>query len=199
MADENPEPHDALQSSVNQSEGVWRRKLPDSIEDGVIHSTAPSVLEGAENVLADFFSNSNSTLRKVKTKRKHIILTKEKDCNIADTSETSNAASTEQKVDEQDPGKCSLSPVEKTVVSGNSQWSPLSLSEIPLCTMNALCHDKTTATHAESKSLARPLLTTTHSGFTKIKRTFIYSVDTLKTQRKIKQMDLSPRALRSGK
>ncbi|XP_029026126.1 breast cancer type 2 susceptibility protein isoform X2 [Betta splendens] len=215
VADQNPEPHDSLQSSLNQSEGVWRQKLPDAIEDGEIRKTVASVLDGAENVLSMFFSNSHSALRKVKTertKRKHIFQKKEQDCSITDTSATNNGASTEQKVDDQDPGKCSLSPVEKTVLSGNNQWSPLSLSEIPLCTIDTLCHNYIPSTHAENKSLtknvlcdsgnlARPLLTLTHSGLPKKNSKFIYSVQTLKTEEKEKEsqkIDLSSRTLHSG-
>ncbi|XP_008274869.1 breast cancer type 2 susceptibility protein homolog [Stegastes partitus] len=56
--------HDSPQTSLNQSESVWRQKLPDAIEDGEIRTTVASVLDGAENVLSIFFTNSSSALRK---------------------------------------------------------------------------------------------------------------------------------------
>lgn len=215
MADQNPEPHDSPQSSLNQSEGVWKQELPDARE---IHSTVASVLDGAENVLSIFFTNSSSALRNVKTernKRKQIIPTKEKDCSTTDISATNNTASSERRTIDQEPGKCSLSPLGKTEVTGISQWSPLSLSDIPPCTSETLRPDNNSATQTENKilkeqlhddsgHLVRPPLTITDSGITKKKRKFIYTVETSKTQVQGQEMqsqkrDLSPRISDYGK
>uniref|UniRef100_A0A7N6BFS6 BRCA2 DNA repair associated n=1 Tax=Anabas testudineus TaxID=64144 RepID=A0A7N6BFS6_ANATE len=185
------EPQDSPQSSLDQSGGVWRQKLPDAIEDGEIRSTVASVLDGAENVLSIFFTNSSSALRKVKTernKRKQIIQTKENDCSAEDISATKNISSSTQRTEDQDPGKCFSSPVGQTGVTGISQWSPLSLSEIAPCTMDTSCQDKP-ATQLENKSNVKHLQNGadsgqvlgppfTHSGLTKKKRKFIYTVGT---------------------
>ncbi|XP_060902997.1 breast cancer type 2 susceptibility protein [Labrus mixtus] len=195
---QKPESHDFPSSPMNQSDGVWRQKLPDAIEDGEIRSTVANVLEGAENVLSIFFTNSSSALRKVKTdriKRKQIIPTEEPACSSTDISATNNAASRQQGTADQEPERPPSSPPVKTVNNGITQWSPLSLSEIPACT--ASCFQKSTATQvksgistkhlqkdSDSATQARRLLNITDSGFTKKKRTFIYSVKTSKQPEK---------------
>uniref|UniRef100_A0A8C1J8Z6 BRCA2 DNA repair associated n=1 Tax=Cyprinus carpio TaxID=7962 RepID=A0A8C1J8Z6_CYPCA len=50
--------------------GVWKQKVPCAIEDGDVRSTVQNVLDGAEDVLSIFFSNSTSTLRRIKTKER---------------------------------------------------------------------------------------------------------------------------------
>ncbi|XP_076591830.1 breast cancer type 2 susceptibility protein [Chaetodon auriga] len=190
LAGDNPEPHDAPQSDC-----VWRQKLPDAIEDGEIRSTVASVLDGAEDVLSIFFSNSGSALRKVKTdrtKRKQIVPTKD-DCSSVDMSTTNSAASSEQRAADQEPGRFpSHSPV-KTGDIGITQWSPLSLSEIQTCTVDTSCRDNSPATQVGNSILTeqqqsdfdsgrpvRPSMKLTQSGFTKKKRKFVYTVETLK-------------------
>lgn len=196
MVGDNPEPHDSPQSSLNQSDCVWRQKLPDAIEDGEIRSTVASVLDGAEDVLSIFFTNSGSALRKVKTdriKRKQVLPTKEHGCSSMDTSTTNNAASSGQRTADQEPGRPpSPSPV-KTGDIGVTQWSPLSLSEIPPFTVDTSCRDNSPATQVENNILTeqqrsgfdsgqpvRPSMKTTQSGFIKKKRKFVYTVETLK-------------------
>ncbi|XP_039637149.1 breast cancer type 2 susceptibility protein isoform X2 [Perca fluviatilis] len=208
---QNPESHDSPQSSLNQRDDVWKQTLPDAIEDGDIRRTVASVLDGAENVLSIFFTNSSSALRKVKTdriKRKQIILTKEHDCNSADTSPTSSAASSEQRTADQAPGRLPSPPPMKTGEIGITQWSPLSLSEISRCTVDTSCHDKNPVKQVENNILTeqlrgdpgqpvRPPMKLADSGFTKKKRQFIYTVKTSKTQVQGKEtpsrkMDSSP-------
>ncbi|XP_044058562.1 breast cancer type 2 susceptibility protein isoform X2 [Siniperca chuatsi] len=218
-ASQNPESHDSPQSSLNQSDSVWRQKLPDAIEDGEIRSTVASVLDGAENVLSIFFTNSSSALRKVKTdriKRKQIIPTKERGCSSTDISTTNNAASSEQRTANQEHSRLPSSPPVKTGEIGFTQWSPLSLSEIPPSTVDTSCHDNSPATQVESNilteqlqsdsdsgQLVRPPMKLTNFGFTKKKRTFVYTVETLKPQVQGKEtqsqkMDSSPGIPDSG-
>lgn len=211
-ANHNPEPHDSPQSSLKQSEGVWRQKLPDAIKDGEIRSTVASVLDGAENVLSIFFTNSSSALRKVKTernKRKQIIPTKEYGCSAEDISETNNAVSSEQRTDDQKTFKCSSSPVGNTGFTGTSQWSPLSLSEIPPCTVDTSCPDNNPTAQLENKistqcdtdsdKVLKGPLTVTQSGLTKKKRKFIYTVPTQEKQMQSQKENSSQKNTDFGK
>lgn len=126
-------------------------------------------------------------------KRKQIILTKEHDCSSADTSPTSSAASSEQRTADQAPGRLPSPPPVETGEIGITQWSPLSLSEISRCTVDTSCHDNNPVKQVENKilteqlrsdpgQLVRPPMKLTDSGFTKKKRTFVYTVKTSKTQ-----------------
>ncbi|KAJ8368506.1 hypothetical protein SKAU_G00085340 [Synaphobranchus kaupii] len=56
--------------SVDEKEVLWKQTLPDAILDGEVRSTVASVLDGAEDVLSIFFSNSSSALRRVKAKER---------------------------------------------------------------------------------------------------------------------------------
>ncbi|XP_067451269.1 breast cancer type 2 susceptibility protein isoform X1 [Thunnus thynnus] len=201
-AGQNPESHNSpSQSSLNQS-GVWRQKLPDAIEDGEIRSTVASVLDGAENVLSIFFSNSSSALRKVKTdrmKRKQIISAKEHGCSSTHISTKNMATSSEQRTADRQLCRVLSSPHLKSPVRtgdmGTTQWSPLSLSEILPSTVVTSCHNNNPAAQVEnnclteqlqsdsgSSQLVRPSLKITDSGFIKKKRHFIYTVETSKPQ-----------------
>ncbi|AWO98781.1 putative breast cancer type 2 susceptibility protein -like [Scophthalmus maximus] len=200
-ADQIPESHGSPQESLNPTASVWRQKLPDAIEGGDVRSTVASVLDGAENVLSIFFSNSSSALRKVKTdrvKRKQIIATKEHGCSFTDILTANNAAvaPSEQRTEELEPVELSSPPQLKTRDIGITQWSPLSLSEIPPFTDSACC-EKSHATQVEnnilterpqsdsvSGQLVRLPLTGTFSGFTKRKRKFVYTIDTSRIQGK---------------
>ncbi|XP_075956176.1 breast cancer type 2 susceptibility protein isoform X2 [Anarhichas minor] len=217
---QNTESHDSPHSSLNHSDLVWKQTLPDAIEDGEIRRTVASVLDGAENVLSIFFTNSSSALRKVKTdrtKRKHIIPTKEHGCSSTDVSSTNNAASSKQITADQHPGRLPSPPPVKTVESGITQWSPLSLSELPPCTVQTSCHDDSPALQVQNsiptehlqhdsdsgQLVGRPPMKHTDSGFTKKKRTFVYTVETSKLQVQGKEtqcprMDSSPAVPDSG-
>ncbi|KAJ8404718.1 hypothetical protein AAFF_G00335810 [Aldrovandia affinis] len=50
------------------SDSLWKQTLPDAIQDGEVRSAVASVLDGAEDVLSVFFSNSSSAFRRVKAK-----------------------------------------------------------------------------------------------------------------------------------
>ncbi|XP_056297441.1 breast cancer type 2 susceptibility protein isoform X2 [Pseudoliparis swirei] len=206
------ESHDSPQRSLNQSDLVWKQTLPDAIEDGEIRRTVAGVLDGAEHVLSIFFTNSSSALRKVKTdriKRKHIFSTKEHGCSSADVSLTNSAASSDQRTVDEEPGRLTSPPPVKTVDCGITQWSPLSLSELPPCTVDSSHHNNSPAVHVENnisteqlhhdsgQLMVRPLMRHTDSGFTKKKRTFVYTVETPKLQVQGKEtecqrMDSSP-------
>uniref|UniRef100_A0A673CBD9 BRCA2 DNA repair associated n=1 Tax=Sphaeramia orbicularis TaxID=375764 RepID=A0A673CBD9_9TELE len=190
--------NETLQTSVNQSDGVWKQKLPDAIEDEEVRSTVASVLDGAENALSIFFTNSSSALRKVKTeriKRRQIIPTKEDDSGSMDLQNSS--ASNEQRTADQEPGKVPLSPhVKKTAnteIVGSTQWSPLSLSEIPHISVDTSCHVDVTGklsdtnilpeqplSYSDSGKLVKQYLKMTDSGITKKKRCFVYTVKSSK-------------------
>ncbi|XP_051253121.1 breast cancer type 2 susceptibility protein isoform X2 [Dicentrarchus labrax] len=212
-ADQHPECHTSPQSSLNQRDFVWRQKLPDAIEDGEIRRTVASVLDGAEDVLSLFFTNSSSALRKVKTdriKRKQIIPTKELGSSSTDILTSNNAASSEQRTADQEPGRLPSPPLVKTGDIGITQWSPLSLSEIPPCTVDTSCRDNSPATQMEnnisteqlqndfdSGQLVRPPVKIRDYGFTKKKRKFVYTVETLDPQvlgkdTQSQKMDSSP-------
>ncbi|XP_041659697.1 breast cancer type 2 susceptibility protein isoform X2 [Cheilinus undulatus] len=182
---QNPE---SPKSQLNEIDGVWRQNVRDATEDGETCSAIADVPDGVEHVPSMFLTNSSSSLRKVKsdrTKRKQITPTEEP----ADISATNNSASREQGTANQEPGEPLSSPPIKAGDNGITQWSPLSLSEIPSCT--ATCHDNSTATRVKNSVLTeqkdsdsgaqvRASLNVTDSGFTKKKRRFIYTVKTPK-------------------
>lgn len=181
-------PHESPQCSLDQSEVVWRQKLPDAIEDGEIRRAVASVLDGAESVLSILFTNSSSALRKVKTERnkRKQIMTKEHGCNSADMSTRNDAALAEQNTDDHEPVRCSSPSLVKPGIAVNTQWSPLNLSEIPPCSVDTSSHDNNLTTQIENQQLqkdagcsqfVRPSLLITNSGLPKRKRTFIYTVE----------------------
>lgn len=147
-----------------------------------------------------------------RNKRKQIVATKEYGCSAEDISATNITASSEQRPDDQEPDKCSSSPVGNTGVTGTSQWSPLSLSEIPPCTMDTSCPDKNPATQLENNFLTdqlqsdtdsgqvvRPPLPVTQSGLTKKKRKFIYTVDIQEKEMQSQKRNSSQRIPDFGK
>uniref|UniRef100_A0A3B5AWI9 Tower domain-containing protein n=1 Tax=Stegastes partitus TaxID=144197 RepID=A0A3B5AWI9_9TELE len=172
--------HDSPQTSLNQSESVWRQKLPDAIEDGEIRTTVASVLDGAENVLSIFFTNSSSALRKVKpnkTKRKQIIPAIEHGCSSTDVSTTNNAESSQGETADHP-----LSPPVKSGDAGITQWSPLSLSEISSSAVDNNILTEQPKSGSDSGQPFRAPINITDSGFIKKNRKFVYTVGTVKTQ-----------------
>ncbi|RXN18770.1 breast cancer type 2 susceptibility-like protein [Labeo rohita] len=100
--------------------GLWKQKVPSAIEDGDVRSTVQNVLDGAEDVLSIFFSNSTSTLRKIKTKeriRKRITDCSKDVRSVVLTSEPEEIL--QDDVETKSPSK------NKDII----QWTPLSLSE----------------------------------------------------------------------
>ncbi|XP_072248251.1 breast cancer type 2 susceptibility protein [Leuresthes tenuis] len=188
------EAHNCPQTSQNQRESLWSQKVPDSIKDGEICSTV------AEKVPCVLFANSSSALRKVKpdrNKRKQIVQTKD-GCSSKVVTTTPNAASREKETANLEPGKFPSSPLMKTRDKAISQWSPLSLSEIPPCT-----EESNIVTEHPSLQFSRPSVKISDSGFIRKKRKFVYTVGTLKPQLKenevaAQKMDSSPGIPDSG-
>uniref|UniRef100_A0A3P8SP94 BRCA2 DNA repair associated n=1 Tax=Amphiprion percula TaxID=161767 RepID=A0A3P8SP94_AMPPE len=196
-----------FKTSLNQNEVVWQQKLPDAIEDGEIRTTVASVLDGAENVSSIFFANSSSALRKVrpnKTKRKQIIAAKEHGCSSTDNLTTNNAASSEERAADREPGSVFSSPPEKSGVTGITQWSPLSLSEISPSAVDINILTGQLKSGCDSCQPVMPPMKITDSGPNKKKRKFVYTVGTVKTQSQgneaqIQKMISSPGIPDSGK
>ncbi|XP_058600770.1 breast cancer type 2 susceptibility protein [Onychostoma macrolepis] len=123
---------------------LWKQKVPCAIEDGDVRSTVQNVLDGAEDVLSIFFSNSTSTLRRIKTKErirrritdsskdvKSVVLTSEPEEKLMDDVETKS------------PSK------NKDII----QWTPLSLSESILngdCPDSSLINNHNTVASSET-------------------------------------------------
>ncbi|XP_069017435.1 breast cancer type 2 susceptibility protein [Embiotoca jacksoni] len=194
------------QASLIQSDGVWRQKLPDAIEDGEIRSTVASILDGAENVLSIFFANSSSALRKVKPrriKRKHIVQTEERGCSSTNTSTTNNTVPSEEAAAGQEPVRFPSSPLVTTGDTANSQWSPLSLSQIPTFAVDDNISKEQLQSDSGCSPFVRPPMKITDSVINKKKRKFIYTVGTFKTQVQGKEtqsqkVDSSPGIAYSG-
>lgn len=174
---------------MNQSECVWKQKLPDAIEDGEVRNAVAGVLDGAEDVLSIFFKNSSSALRKVKTdrkKRKQIVPKKEGDCGGPDMSAANTLSSSVQRPADQEAERLYSPPPLKAEDSGTTQWSPLSLSDIPLSAVDTTCHDSAASQMENNsrtpKQLVRSQIKVQHSGFNSRKRKFVYSVETSKLQ-----------------
>lgn len=166
-------------------------------------------------MLSIFFTSSSSALRKVKTdriKRKQIIPTIEHGCSSTEISTANNDASSEQRTADQEHGRFPSSPPVKTGEYGITQWSPLSLSDIPPSTVDT-CHDNSLTRQVDNNIIPgqlwndtsfgqlRPPVKISDSGFTK--RKFVYTVDSLKLQVQGKEtqsqkMDSSPRIPDSG-
>ncbi|XP_054649149.1 breast cancer type 2 susceptibility protein [Dunckerocampus dactyliophorus] len=179
----HPESPKSPQNSQNLSSDVWRQKIPDAIQDRKLRSTVASVLEGAENTLSVFFTNSRSVLRKVeadRTKRRLSVLAKEHDSGTAE----SKPASTQQGESDVEPYRMPprISPV-KSDEAGLAQWSPMSLSEITATTVGthvSPLQDKCTAqleSQCKTEQPVRPSWDIPPSGFIKKKRTFVYTVE----------------------
>lgn len=157
-----------------------------------------SVLEGAEDVLTVFFTNPSTTLKKVKTdqvKGKEMAQ-KTKDNSISTDIGTSEHAvsSDETTAHRETEGHSPTAPLKAGDV-GVTQWSPMSLSEILVSTGHT--YEQNTTSKEEVKNSRapeelqrnfdiskqdRPRVTTRHTGLTKKKRTFVYTVETPKCQ-----------------
>lgn len=143
------------------------------------------------------FNNSSSTLRKVKTekiRRKQILSKREHGCSSIDIPTNTTAPSDQQTADQKTDRPPSPTPLKAGDI-GITQWSPLSLSEIPLCTVDTSgCNSSTAQEENNSRTpehlrrdfdcgqLARPHVKVTSSGLTKKKRKFVYTVETTKLQ-----------------
>ncbi|KAM9733870.1 breast cancer type 2 susceptibility protein isoform 2-T2 [Menidia menidia] len=155
--------------SCHQSEGLWSHEVQDAVKDEDICRRA-----AAEDVPSVLFANSNSALRKVKPeriKRKQIVQTKESTCssNVSTAPGEKGAAHLE-------PGKIPSSSLMKTGDTAISQWSPLSLSELPPFTEENNILTEHPQGDIDHLQLSRASVKMTESGFNRKKRKFVYTV-----------------------
>ncbi|KAM6933332.1 breast cancer type 2 susceptibility protein [Xenentodon cancila] len=191
------EAHDRSQTSRTQTECVWQQKVPDAIEDGEVRSTVAEVLDGAENVLSVFFANSSSALRKVKherLKRKQNHQKKE----TVDVLSAHKPATAEEKTIGAESDRFPSSPLDKPGHGAISQWSPLSLSEIPSCTEDGTILKEKLHGGANSSPLSWPSGRITDSGFIRKRRLFVDNFGTLKSHDQQKASQFQKMALLTG-
>lgn len=164
-----------------------------------------SVLDGAENVLAMFFTNSSSALRRVKTKERIKRRQKERVCAVREGSVERLAETTgkpeEEKLEVKDlcpPPAALSSPAQRETsadASGTSQWSPISLSEITEAAPHLSPPAETPGREAESRrspgrlgstpdpaKVTTPSLKMAESLFSKRRRQFVYTVQSPKPE-----------------
>ncbi|KAJ7995137.1 hypothetical protein DPEC_G00241440 [Dallia pectoralis] len=131
---------------------LWKQSIPDAIEDREIRSTVASVLDGAEDVLSIFFSNSSVALRRVKAKerikRKQSVSTRLssiKEHITTDNMEDDKVSCVSARED-QHTSNTSESRTDKNIGELKiSQWTPISLSEMSDCDMDAFHHEGTSS------------------------------------------------------
>ncbi|XP_028818808.1 breast cancer type 2 susceptibility protein isoform X2 [Denticeps clupeoides] len=117
-----------LNVSFEEIRGGWKQKVPAAIEDGEVRNTVENVLDGAEDVLSFLFSNSNSTLRRVRSRER---IKRRNPPTPPATSESQtdlDAAAEDIHGDTTVPSK-TKSPL-RAKDCGMTQWSPLSISQI---------------------------------------------------------------------
>ncbi|XP_062873396.1 breast cancer type 2 susceptibility protein [Trichomycterus rosablanca] len=135
-------------SSSDSTGEDWRQTVPDAIKDNDVRNTVENVLDGAEDVLSIFFSNSGSALRRVKskerTKRRVNGLTKEVKSNSVTVENT-----TEKDVSTTD--RCTAAATKSPLFSNPpynksfTQWTPLSLSDVQEPKANQVCTSELSA------------------------------------------------------
>ena len=131
---------DSMHSSLDQGDEQWRQTLPDAILDKELRDAVAGVLDGAENVLSVFFTNSSSTLRRVKSKERIKRRQKERTrharrVSVERLAETVGITEGDEKLEGTDlcPPAPSTPPAQRETSGGagaDSQWSPISLTEI---------------------------------------------------------------------
>jgi len=166
-----------------------------------------SVLDGAENVLAMFFTNSSSALRRVKTKERIKRRQKERvraarEGSVERLAETAGKPEEEEeKLEVKDlcpPPAAPSSPAQRETsadASGTSQWSPISLSEITEAAPHLSPPAETPGREAESRrspgrlgsppdpaKVTTPSLKMAESLFSKRRRQFVYTVQSPKAE-----------------
>ncbi|XP_077422873.1 breast cancer type 2 susceptibility protein isoform X2 [Vanacampus margaritifer] len=171
-------PHPTSQKSPPRSPersiGIWRQQLADASEDRAICSPVASVPDCTQSSPPLFFNSSTSLLTKVeseRTKRRQEVHNNSPPVVPVE----SKPVSSEQ--GESDQEQHTNPPVE-TEDNRLSQWSPLSLADIPASTVTTLLEDKCTTkakSQCHSGYSVRPSLNS--AGFTKKKTTFIYTID----------------------
>lgn len=144
-------------SSSDNIEGVWRQLVPDAIKDGDVRNAVKNVLNGSEDVLSFFFTNSGSALRRVKTKeRKKRVngVSKEVKSNPLPVDHTTDCTSA-SKTDTSTAVASLKSPLFSSQLNNKdfTQWTPLSLSDLKDPKTNQVCiseiSNKLTSPHTD--------------------------------------------------
>ncbi|XP_051534410.1 breast cancer type 2 susceptibility protein isoform X2 [Myxocyprinus asiaticus] len=113
--------------------GLWKQTVPTAIEDGDIRSTVQKVLDGAENVLSIFFSNSTSALRRVKTKERNRRRINDSSKDVKSTVPTSEPHKEPGEILNRDKTYTDDLEAESCLKNKHvMQWSPLSLLDSSL-------------------------------------------------------------------
>ncbi|CAL8349263.1 unnamed protein product [Arctogadus glacialis] len=194
---------DSVHSSLDQGDEQWRQTLPDAILDQELRAAVAGVLDGAENVLSVFFTNSSSTLRRVKGKERVKRRQKERTrrarrVSVERLAETVGTTEGDEKLEGTDlcppPAPSSSPPPGQRETSGGgagavSQWSPISLTEITEAGLDGSVDNLGKRPEPESghftgktgcvldpSEVTLQTLNTADSLFSKKKRRFVYNV-----------------------
>ncbi|XP_059932425.1 breast cancer type 2 susceptibility protein isoform X2 [Gadus macrocephalus] len=190
---------DSTHSSLDQGDEQWRQTLPDAIQDKELRAAVAGVLDGAENVLSVFFTNSSSTLRRVKSKERIKRRRKERTrharrVSVERLAETVGKTEGDENLEGADlcPPAPSTPPGQRETSGGagaDSQWSPISLTEITEAGLDSSVDNLGKQQEPESghftgktECLLDPTkvtlqtLNTADSLFSKKKRQFVYNV-----------------------
>ncbi|KAI4879803.1 hypothetical protein NFI96_030756, partial [Prochilodus magdalenae] len=144
--------------SFDSADEIWRQTVPDAIQDGEVRYTVENVLAGAEDVLSIFFSNSGSALRRVKTKErtKKRVNGVSKEVKSTDlTAESTADRPVAAPVDpDTSPSNTCAAPGSKSPPKNKdfSQWSPLSLSDMPDSKVKQDCVSELPDMHSDLRS-----------------------------------------------
>ncbi|XP_047676855.1 breast cancer type 2 susceptibility protein isoform X2 [Tachysurus fulvidraco] len=130
-------------SSTDNLDGVWRQTVPDAIKDSDLRNTVESVLDGAEDVLSFFFTDSGSSLRRVKsTERKKRLngVYKEVKADPVTVEHTTDRPSASKTVTGASVANLK-SPLFSSQLDNKdfTQWTPLSLSDVQYSKPNQAC------------------------------------------------------------
>ncbi|XP_076832358.1 breast cancer type 2 susceptibility protein isoform X2 [Brachyhypopomus gauderio] len=124
-------------TSSEHAASVWRQTVPDAIKDDDVRDTVEGVLDGAEDVLSIFFSNSNSALRRVKTKERikkrfNGAAEETKAVSLATESPAHIVSELNVRPDLSSLDTCASVEIESPNKTKDfTQWTPLSLSDVP--------------------------------------------------------------------
>ncbi|KAJ8280139.1 hypothetical protein GJAV_G00050970 [Gymnothorax javanicus] len=125
-------------TSVDEDDGSWKQTLPDAIRDGDVRSTVASVLDGAEDVLSIFFSNSGSGLRRVRaqerSRRRQTSSAKAADLSPPPPLENRSPAGPAKMESQAEDAKSTVAFHNGNSLEmkdcGNTQWTPLTLPDV---------------------------------------------------------------------
>uniref|UniRef100_A0A4W5KC32 BRCA2 DNA repair associated n=1 Tax=Hucho hucho TaxID=62062 RepID=A0A4W5KC32_9TELE len=132
----------------------WKQTLQDAIEDREIRSTMAGVLDGSEDVLSIFFSNSSLALQRVKTKER--IKRKQSGAGTRTKEHVPTSTMEHDKVSSERAGEYqhtreTSEPLESRtdMKSGDlvtSQWTPINVPDISGYDMDSFHHEGSSST-----------------------------------------------------